>query len=304
MRETDSPLPLPERDSLWRFVLARSGVRGLLVRLDQSWQRVLARAEYPADLAALLGQNLAAAALFTGHVKMQGRLSIQLRATGPVPRVFAECSHQGRLRGLAQWEPPLPEPLTLAALGSDQLLAITIESETPGQREPRRYQGLVPLEGADLAAAFEAYFDRSEQLPTRLILAADTAAAAGLMLQKLPDGGDADGEGWATAQALFDTLGPEELLASDPQSLLFRLFNEEGIRVLDTRLLAFGCSCSRERVAQVLLSLGRDEAFAAAEGRDDALVHCEFCGASYRFDRVDLGQLFSEAAGAGPSRAQ
>lgn len=304
MHENESPLPLPERDSLWRFVLERSGVRGLLVRLDQSWQRVLARAEYPDALAELLGQNLAAAALFTGHVKMQGRLSIQLRANGPVPRVFAECSHQGRLRGLAQWEMPLPEPLSLTSLGTNRVLAITIESETPGQREPRRYQGLVPLEGDDLARAFECYFDRSEQLPTRLILAAGSDSAAGLMLQKLPESSDADGEGWATAQALFDTLGPAELLASDPQSLLFRLFNEEGIRVLDTRLLAFGCSCSRERVAQVLLSLGREEAFAAAEGREDALVQCEFCGASYRFDRVDLGQLFSAAVGTGSSRAQ
>lgn len=295
-------LELPERDALWRFVLQRSGVRGLLVHLDESWRHVRERAEYPEAVADLLGQTLAAAALFTGHVKMQGRLSIQLKANGPVPRVFAECTHLGRLRGLAQWQEPLPEMLDLHAIGEERILAITIESESPGTREPRRYQGLVPMEGTRLAHAFEAYFDRSEQIPTRLILATDSQRAVGLMLQKLPES-PSSGEDWATAQALFETLGADELLQSDPQTLLFRLFHQEGISVLDTRLLAFGCSCSRERVAEVLRSLGPAEAMAAAEENDQALIHCEFCGARYAFDRVDLGQLFG-SAGPAPDRAQ
>lgn len=295
-------IDLPERDALWRFVLQRSGVRGLLVRLEESWKPVRSSADYPEPVADLLGQTLVASALFTGHVKMQGRLSIQLKSNGPVPRVFAECSHQGRLRGLAQWRPPIPEPLHLSQIGEDRILAITIESETPGLREPRRYQGLVPLEGDRLGAAFEAYFDRSEQIPTRLILATGTDIAAGLMLQKLPESPSSDDD-WATAQALFETLSADELLQSDPQTLLFRLFHEEGISILDTRLLAFHCSCSRERVAQVLRSLGRDEAMAAADSDDKALIHCEFCGARYEFDRVDLGQLF-DGVGPAPDRAQ
>ncbi len=302
MESIDS-IALPERDALWRFVLERSGVRGLLVRLDESWARVRASADYPPALADLLGQCLAAAALFTGHVKMQGRLSIQLRADGPVPRVFAECTHLGRLRGIAQWQGDLHRPLGLSQLGDDRVLAITIETEVATGREPRRYQGLVPLEGERIETAFEAYFDRSEQLPTRLLLAADAVHATGLMLQRLPESREAGSEGWETAVALFETLAESELLESDPQSLLFRLFHQEGVRVLDTRLLGFGCSCSRERVANVLRSLGREEAFAAVEGREQAEIRCEFCGTRYGFDRVDLGRLFDES-GPGPSRLQ
>lgn len=302
MEPVDS-IALPERDALWRFVLERSGVRGLLVRLDESWGRVRASADYPSPLADLLGQCLAAAALFTGHVKMQGRLSIQLRADGPVPRVFAECTHQGRLRGIAQWQGELPTPLGLGQLGQDRVLAITIETEVAAGREPRRYQGLVPLEGERIESAFEAYFARSEQLPTRLLLAADGAHATGLMLQRLPESRDGGSEGWETAVALFETLAQSELLQSDPQSLLFRLFHQEGVRVLDARLLGFGCSCSRERVATVLRSLGREEAFAAAEGREQAEVRCEFCGTRYDFDRMDLARLF-DATGPSPAGLQ
>src|SRR5690606_40366480 len=159
------------------------------------------------------------------------------------------------------------------------------------------------LESESLAGAFEDYFRQSEQLPTRLLLAADDSAAAGLMLQKLP--GDAgDDDGWNRAGALFETLSPAELLAWPAEALLRRLFHEDGVEILGERPLRFGCSCSRERVEAKIQSLRRDEADAAVAGADGtAQVRCEFCGQQYAFRPAEIEALFSDspvATGEGP----
>jgi molecular chaperone Hsp33 len=171
------------------------------------------------------------------------------------------------------------------------VLAITIENPSRDGREPIRYQGLVALEADSLTEAFEDYFRQSEQLPTRLLLAADEKTAAGLMLQKLP--GDAgDDDGWMRAGALFDTLSPRELLEWTGEQLVTRLFHEDGVQMLGTKPLAFGCSCSRARVESMLASLGEEEAHAAlADG--EAVVRCEFCGQSYRFSPEQIAGLFT-----------
>ena len=157
------------RDQLLRFVLARSGVRGVLVSLDEAWQQVREREDYPDALADLLGETCAAACLFTGHVKVEGRLSIQLKGDGALRTLFAECTRGGRVRGIALWHNPLPARLGPRDLGERALLAITIEKPSP-QGEPVRYQGLVGLDSDTLARAFEGYFEQSEQLPTCLLL--------------------------------------------------------------------------------------------------------------------------------------
>ena len=297
-------------DRLTRFLLPDAGVRGVRVHLDETWRQILTRAEgseeaYPDGIARLLGEATVAAALFTGHAKVDGRLSVQLRGRGALRTLFAECTAAGTLRGIAQFEEDAPAPHGLADLGPDPILAITIENPSPRGREPQRYQGLVPLEGADLRSAFEHYFQQSEQLPTRLLLVADDHGAAGLMLQKLP--GDAgDDDGWTRACALFDTLSGAELLALPGPTLLHRLFHEEAPELLGERELRFGCSCSRERVEAMLVSLGRDEAEAAvADGV--ASVRCEFCGQRYAFTADDIAGLFAPPPSApveAPERTQ
>ena len=280
-------------DSLLRFLLETSGVRGVLVRLTDTWATVRTRAEYPAGVAQCLGETLAAAALMTGHAKLDGRLSVQLRGAGALRSLFAECTRDGTLRGIAQYSLPLPDPLTPRAFGAGSMLAITIENAALGGPDGARYQGLVGLDAGTLAQAFEGYFDQSEQLPTRMLLAADAGVACGLMLQKLP-GETHDTDGWLRANALFETLGRDELLATPPQELLFRLFHEDAVRVLDIRPLRFGCSCSRERVASMLQSLGRDEALAATAEHEPpvAEIGCQFCGQLYRMTRSEVLALF------------
>lgn len=278
-------------DTLTRFLLPAAGVRGVAVRLDETWQTVAGRTRHPAAARELLGEAVAAAALFTGHTKVDGRLSIQLRSQGALRTLFAECTAAGTVRGIVQVQEGQDAPRDLQNLGEDALLAITIENPGLDPREPQRYQSLVALQAGRLAEAFEDYFRQSEQLPTRLLLAVDEGRASGLMLQKLP-GDEGDADGWTRTGALFDTLGEPELLAVPTRELLHRLFHEEAPQILTERPVCFGCSCSRERVASMLRSLGEEEATAAlADGV--AEVRCEFCGQEYRFTPSEIAELFS-----------
>jgi molecular chaperone Hsp33 len=280
----------PSHDTLTRFLLPAAGVRGIGVQLDDTWQTVAGRAEYPPSARELLGEASAATVLFTGHTKVDGRLSIQLRSQGALRTLFAECTAAGTVRGIAQLSEGEDAPRDLRELGEDALLAITIENPGLDPREPQRYQSLVGLQASRLAEAFEDYFRQSEQLPTRLLLAADGQRAAGLMLQKLP-GDEGDADGWTRAGALFDTLGEAELLSTPVPVLLHRLFHEETPQILTERPVRFGCSCSHERVASMLQSLGEEEATAAlADGV--AEVRCEFCGQRYRFTPAEIAELF------------
>ena len=279
------------RDHLTRFLLPRAGVRGVHVHLGDTWRRIAASDDYPPVVRRMLGESAVASALFTGHVKVDGRLSVQLRGEGPLRALFAECTAAGTLRGIVRMGDGATDIGGLDDLGGDALLAITIENPGIGSRDAVRYQGLVPLDAPVLAQAFEDYFVQSEQLPTRILLAAGEEAATGLMLQKLPaDAGDDDG--WDRASALFSTLGGDELLATAGPQLLHRLFHEEAPELLGGRPLAFSCSCSRERVEGMLASLGREEAEAAViDGL--ARVRCEFCGQAYAFDAGAIHALFT-----------
>ncbi len=281
---------MPNPDTLTRFLIEDTGVRGVLVSLDATWQEIRARAEYPEAVACLLGEATAAAALFCGHVKVDGRLSLQLRGTGALRTLFAECTSQGTLRGLARHEGDLPAMLGPRDFGEGSMLAITIETLPPGQREVQRYQGLVGLQEDTLSEALTAYFRQSEQLPTALLLAADGSRAAGLLLQLLPEA-DREGDAWARVEALFGTLKAAELLAGPDTDLLWRLFHEDGVRLLAEHPQRFACSCSRARVEGMLQGLGEAEAMAAAEP-GEARIHCEFCGKEYRLAPAEIRALF------------
>lgn len=287
-----------DHDLLSLFLLEPSGVRGVLVHLDQAWQTIQDRAPYPESVAERLGETCAAAALFTGHTKLDGRLSVQLRGTGALRTLFAECTATGTLRGIAHYSEPVPDPLTPRAFGPGSVMAITIENLPPGGREMMRYQGMVSLDADHLAEAFEGYFAQSEQLPTRVLLAADGQRAAALMLQLLPEG-HGDSDGWRRCSALFDTLKTSELLELSSETLLFRLFHEENMRIIGRRPLSFACSCSRGRVEDTLRSLGQAEATAAsADGQTE--VHCDFCGQGYRFSDEQVENLFQGAGANAP----
>ncbi len=295
----------PDSDRLTRFLLPHAGVRGVRVHLHDAWRAVRANGPYPVPLEDWLGEACAAAALFTGHAKVDGRLSVQLRASGALRTLFAECTGAGTIRGIARFDADAATlPKTLHELGDDALLALTVENPSQGGREPMRYQGLVALDAETLSEAFEGYFRQSEQLPTRVLLAVDGDHAAGLMVQRLP-GDEGDADGWNRVSTLFDTLSTGELLRWSSDTLLTRLFSEDAPQTLGDKPLAFGCSCSRDRVEAMLVSLGPDEARASVIDGEVNVI-CEFCGSAYAFSAAEVESALRASADAmaSPDRLQ
>ncbi len=294
---------MSERDLLHRFIFTHAedeyvpgtpqssyagGARGELVQLEAAWQSILSRSDYPPAVARLLGETAVAAVLLAATLKIDGKLTLQVQGEGTVHLLVMQVTSERELRGLARWHGEV-EGEGLALMG-DGRLVMTIETA-----RGERYQGIVPLEGAGLAQALEGYFARSEQLPTRLWLEAGPTRAAGLLVQKMP-GHDSpqDDEDWNRIVALSETVSAEELLELPAETLLHRLYHEEDRRVFEPESVRFACSCSRERVAEMLRSLGQDEVedILAEQGRIE--VHCEFCNAGYTFDAVDAAALFVE----------
>jgi molecular chaperone Hsp33 len=303
--------PLPD-DRLLKFLFREGPVRGEIVRLGTSWRTMAQRHGFPPPVTRLLGEATAAAALLSTTIKFDGALVLQIHGDGPVRLLVVECQPDLALRATVKMRDD--EPIDAAA-GMRGLInahgrgrcAITLDARDrrPGQQP---YQGIVPLEGDSIASALQAYLRQSEQLETRLWLAADDSLAAGMLLQKLPREGGAvrpgdDADLWDRATALAATVTDAELLAIQPEELAHRRFWQEPIDRFAPMSPRFACTCSRERIGRMLLALGRDEAddILAEQGRIS--VSCDFCSAEYVFDSVDTHQLFAtgSTAAAPPS---
>lgn len=282
-----------DRDSLHRFLFDALPVRGEIAHLDASWRAALEPIDYPPLVRDLLGEAMAAAVLLASSLKFDGALTLQLQGGNPLTLLVVQCTHTLNLRGLAHWEGELPAAPSAngslrALIGNGGRLAVTIEQKKSGER----YQGIVPLDGATLAECFEGYFQRSEQLPTRLFLAATENCAAGMLLQVLP-GHEGEERAWEHVTTLGETITPGELLELDAPNILHRLYHEDDVRLFESAPVAFRCSCSRERTAGMLRSLGTAEAHDILAERGSVDVSCEFCGREYRFDAVDIDALFA-----------
>jgi molecular chaperone Hsp33 len=306
---------------LHKFIFEGMPVRGMLVRLTDSWREVLARRAatggWPPAVQQMLGQMAAAATLMQANLKFDGALVLQVQGDGPVKLAVAEALTDLRFRVTAKVigdvAPDAHFPDLVNAHGHGRC-AITLDPRSRGVGlEP--YQGIVPLalpdgqRAGDVATMLEHYMRQSEQLDTRIVLAADDEVAAGLLIQRLPIQGERNLEGPAGTGAgreidedaftrishLAATLTPGELLTLDTQTVLQRLFWEEPVRLFEPRHPSFHCSCSRERVRAMLKSLGRAESDAILAERKDIEIGCDFCGAQYRFDAVDVGELFTPA---------
>jgi len=287
----------PHPDSLQRFLFEQSHVRGELVHLDDAWRAVLARHDYPPSLRAVMGELMAAAVLLAATLKLKGSLILQIQGKGPVTLLVVECDGELNVRATAKWQGEL-DGTGFAQMVGDGRFVITLDPRDGGQS----YQGIVALDGDSVAEVLQNYMLRSDQLETRLWLAADEQGAAGLFLQKMPgEGGNAiaedeDGQHddmWQRVTMLTDTLRREELLGLPAVELIRRLYSEEDVRLFDAQQVAFRCSCSRDRVARMLKMLGRDEVQSVLDEQGVAEVNCEFCNHKYLFDKVDAEQVFA-----------
>jgi molecular chaperone Hsp33 len=312
-------------DQLHKFIFEGLPVRGMLVRLEGSWRDVLARRTsasdgghaFPPPVRALLGEMAAASVLMQGSLKFNGALILQMQGDGPVRLAVAETQPDLSFRVTAKLVGEVPADARLEAmlnLHGQGRCAITLDplDRLPGQQP---YQGVVPLHGDQreplqkLSEVLEHYMLQSEQLDTRLVLAADDEVAAGLLIQRLPIAGGANLAGEVLVSAdedqigrnedynrialLAGTLTADELLRLPADQVLHRLFWEETLRVFEPQTPRFACRCTRERVANMLRGLGQAEMDSLIAERGEAEVGCDFCGAVYRFDPVDVGGLFA-----------
>ena len=279
---------IKSHDSLTRFVFEGAPVRGEIVHLDATWRAVLERHEYPRVLRTVLGELMAAAALLSSTIKFTGSLIMQVQGSGPVKLLVVECTSDQTMRATAKWDEPL-EGSDFRELVGNGRFVITIAPEDAKQT----YQGIVTIEGADVASALEHYMATSEQVETRLWLAADAECAAGMLVQRLPGSSERDPDAWNRAVQLTQTVTADELLQLPAREIVHRLYHEEDIRLFEARIMSFRCSCSNERVVNMLRLLGREEVVSILEERGAVEVNCEFCNRHYAFDAVDVEQIFA-----------
>ncbi|MFZ2988136.1 Hsp33 family molecular chaperone HslO [Ideonella sp.] len=302
---------------LHKFLFEGQPVRGMLVRLTDSWQEVLRRRPddqaYPQPVRQLLGEMSAAATLMQASIRFNGALILQIHGDGPVKLAVAEARADLGFRATASVVGDVPADARLAALlnlhGQGRcVITLDPRERLPGQQP---YQGVVPLHGDQreplqaLSEVLEHYMLQSEQLDTRLILAANDQVAAGLLIQRLPVQGEGNlggrrnedeigvSEAFNRIAHLAATLTSEELLSLDVDTVLRRLFWQEPMVRFEPLQAHFACSCSRERVLSMLSGLGQAESEAILAERGDVEISCEFCGQQYRFDAVDVGELFT-----------
>jgi molecular chaperone Hsp33 len=306
---------------LHKFLFEGQPVRGMLVRLTDSWQEVLkrraSRGTTPVPVRHLLGEMAVAATLMQANIKFNGALVLQAQGDGPVKLAVAEARSDLSFRVTATLVGEVADDAQLQAMLNVRgrgRCAITLDPQDrlPGQQP---YQGIVPLHGdrreplRELAQVLEHYMLQSEQLDTRLVLAADDRLAAGLLIQRLPIEGEGNlggrsaredligvDEGFNRIAHLTATLTREELLTLDAPTLLRRLYWEEPLRLFEPLHPRFACTCSRQRVAGMLAGLGRAEVDDIVAEQRQVEVGCEFCGLQYRFDAVDVAGLFTPAA--------
>lgn len=312
-------------DNLQKFMFENAAVRGELVELGDTWQHILSRRTWPMPVQTMLGQMLAASALLSANLKFNGTMILQLHGDGPVRLLVVECNSELEMRATAKIAPEAEIAIDasmreLVNQHGKGRFVITLDpnDKLPGQQP---YQGVVPLDGEDIATVLENYMLRSEQLDTKLYLAADAHVARGMLLQKLPHEGGSNapaanisatgvvvsGESalaaeleddefltWQRATMLGNTLQESELLTTTIETLLHRLFWEETLRVFELRHPQFRCTCSRERVGNMLKMLGQPEVDSALDEMGTLGIDCDFCGQHYQFDRVDCAQIFAD----------
>ena len=299
-----------DTDVVHRFVAERQDVRGQFVRLGAAWLALREHGDYPAPVRELLGEATCAAVLLASTLKFEGMLTLQLQGNGPVRLLVAQCSDDFRIRAVARYDAARLEG-GFRGLAGDGQITVTIETSRTGAR----YQGIVPLAGESLAASLEHYFASSDQVPTVVRLAAEDAGAAGMLVQRMPSqGGVQAEEAEATeasrrreadltfdiASAALTGLGADELLRRPAAELAQRCLPGLDVRLFEPQAVRFECRCSAERVAGVLRSIGEAEVREILAEQGAVTVTCEFCHRPYRYDAVDVEQLFAAAGAISP----
>ncbi len=273
-----------------RFLFRDTDVRGNLLSLDVSYRDILATHDYPPEARQLLGQFLAGALLLSETIKFEGRLLLQARTDGPIKVLMAEANNRREVRGIVRLDESQPLEGDFPVIFYGGTLAVIMEPE-----KGESYQSLVPLQGDSLEECLEHYFVQSEQLNTMIRLFADDESAGGFLLQQLPAQIETDKKSrertWEHLSILAETITDNEMMSLDHQQMVRRLFIEETIEVFAGEEVTFACSCSEQRLANSLVSLGQQELRHLFDEEPELTLTCEFCQQQYRFDEARLMKL-------------
>ena len=289
---------MTQHDQLHRYLFENYAVRGELVTVSETLEQILAGHSYPQPVKNVLSELLVATSLLTATLKFEGDITVQLQGDGPMTLAVINGNNHQQLRGVARVQGEIPADADLKTLIGNGYLVITI---TPAEGE--RYQGVVGLEGDTLAACLEDYFQRSEQLPTRLIIRTGESegkpAAGGMLLQVMP-AQNAQAEDFEHLAALTDTIKAEELFTLPANDVLWRLYHEEEVTLYDPQGVEFKCTCSRERCAGALKTLPDEEINSILEEEGEIDMHCDYCGSHYVFNAMDIAEIRNDASPADP----
>ncbi|HDY7487636.1 TPA: Hsp33 family molecular chaperone HslO [Vibrio vulnificus] len=277
-----------------RYLFEDLSVRGELVQLDEAYQRIISSKDYPAALQKLLGELLVSTTLLTATLKFEGSITIQLQGDGPVSLAVINGDNEQKIRGVARWEGHIADDATLHDMMGKGYMVITIEP-----KKGERYQGIVGLEGDNLEQVLEGYFECSEQLKTRIWIRTGEhegkAHAAGMLIQVVPDGTGSEND-FEHLEQLTNTVKNEELFTLPANELLYRLYNQEQVRLFEPQNVEFRCGCSRERSGAAIVTVDKNEIYDILASDGSVSLHCDYCGTTYSFDESDVNKLYEEAA--------
>lgn len=285
-----------EQDNLQRFLFKNIDVQGKIVHLNESYRRIMEQHAYPATIRQHLGETLVVTTLLTSTLKFTGQVTVQLQSEGPINLLVAKCTDALHIRGLAQWD---VEALAteLHADFSQGTLVITIDPD----KQVKRYQSIVPLQGKSVAHALQHYFAQSEQLSTFVWLDANADAAVGLLLQLMPSEDTQASEDtraretfWEYATKIADSITASELYQLDNRTILRRLYHEHDIILYDAEPVLFRCNCSIESMEDALLTAGLTYVEDMLKAHKKVVVTCEFCANEYVFSAADVARIFGE----------
>ena len=278
-----------------RFIFEQLPVRGVQVQLNELWQEIRKQKDYPEPVEQILGQLLAAGILLSSNLKQNGKLILQIQGTGILNLAVVEVTSDLTCRATARWQGFEPDQMSdhslMTLAGKNAQFVMTVQ---PDDGSP--WQGIIAITEQCIAKMLMDYMSLSEQLPTYLYLHCTDTSAAGLMLQRLPEGTihltEQTEDQWHTLTTLSETISADELHNLDTKTLLHRLFHEYDLRLFEAENFEFACTCSREKVADMLKLIGFEEASKTLEEQGSIEIGCDFCQRKYVFDDDDIEELF------------
>lgn len=294
-------------NAIQRFLFKEHDIRGQAIQLNESWQEMVKDRHYPDSIITLLGELTAVSILMANGMKHEGRVTIQVQGGGPIQMLVVDVTHDLKIRGVAKTNNEtaghLSDKTTIDELLGDGQILMTLENT----QTQHHFQSYVPREGNSIAEAFESFLSQSEQLPSKLWLAATEKALGGVMIQKMPDSGShfdndfnpdgemtSDKDAWNRITHLTSTVTAKELTELPTETIIHRLFHEELVELFAERDVTYECPKDEEKVKNMLISLGEAEVRNILEEQGEIVIHNEMCNFHLRFDENDVNDIFSK----------